>query len=131
MVNALAYDACFRMVENRDRTRPITAAIIMEAKDRLTIQHETHLDQLKDKLKEERVRRVVQPILAGEAVAETSDDTQYVVDLGLIRRSSAGLEVANAIYKEVIPRELNFEIQTDFGNLQQTERWPLGYAQID
>ena len=134
LVNALAYDACFRMAENRDRTRPITAAIIMEAKERLILRRETHLDQLADKLKEERVRRVVQPILAGEVVttgAETSDDTQYVVDLGLIRRSSAGLEVANAIYKEVIPRELNFEIQTSFGSIQRTEWYVMPDGRLD
>ena len=134
LVNALAQEVCFEMVENRDRTRPITAAIFMEAKERLIVRRETHLDQLADKLKEERVRRVIQPILAGEALttgAETSDDTQYVVDLGLIRRSSAGLEVANAIYKEVIPRELNFEIQTSFGSIQRTEWYVMPDGRLD
>lgn len=42
----------------------------------------THLDQLADKLREERVRRVIEPMLAGtlmEGVPE--DDIQYLIDL--------------------------------------------------
>ena len=128
LVNALAQEACFEMVENRDRTRTITAEIVQEAKERLIVGRETHLDQLADKLLEERVRRVVQPILANEEKgvgAEFADDVQYLIDLGLLRRSGVGLEIANAIYKEVIPRELNFGIQLDFEALQRSE-WYIG-----
>jgi hypothetical protein len=108
LVNALAYEACFEMREGRDRARPITPDLIEAAKERLILNRVTHLDQLVHKLEEERVRRVIAPMLAGgslEGVPE--DDRQYLVDLGLLRRDGAGgLVVANPIYREVLPRAL-------------------------
>ncbi len=38
----------------------------MEAKERIILRRETHIDQLVDKLREERVRSVIEPILAGQ-----------------------------------------------------------------
>jgi hypothetical protein len=69
---------------------------------------QSHLDQLADKLKEDRVQRVVAPIIQGvDRTLDGSDqDVSYVVDLGLIKRSRQGARIANAIYREVIPREL-------------------------
>jgi hypothetical protein len=68
----------------------------------------THLDQLADKLREARVRRVIEPMLAGTALGEVpEDDRQYLVDLGLLRREDGGgLVIANPIYREVLPRAL-------------------------
>ena len=34
------------------------------------------------------------------------DDVRYVQELGLVRASEQGLEIANPIYREVIPRGL-------------------------
>ena len=82
---------------------------------------ETHLDQLADKLREERVRRVIEPLLAGEELAEgfRSDDVAYLVDLGLIKQEfGQPIRIANPIYQEVIPRELGWDIQS--GMSQQT-----------
>ena len=65
-----------------------------------------------DKLKEERVHRVISRILAGSD-GDTSfqeDDLQYVEDLGLVRRKPE-LAIANAIYRETLPRELTSPIQ--------------------
>ncbi|HLP46019.1 MAG TPA: ATP-binding protein, partial [Candidatus Kapabacteria bacterium] len=58
LVNALAYEACFEMKEGRDRANAITSKMIEQAKENLILRRETHLDQLSDKLKEDRVRRV-------------------------------------------------------------------------
>ncbi|MFZ2959181.1 MAG: ATP-binding protein [Candidatus Ozemobacteraceae bacterium] len=109
LINALAYEATFEMVENRDRTRPITGRILEEAKERLILGRQTHLDQLTDKLREDRVRKVIQPMLVGGNIDQnvTEDDRQYVLDLGLIRKTPTGLDIANPIYREVIPRELS------------------------
>ncbi len=108
LVNALAYEACFDMRDGRDRSQPVTAPRIEQAKEHLILQRVTHLDQLADKLREARVRRVIEPMLAGTALSEVSeDDRQYLVDLGLLRREgSGGLVVANPIYREVLPRAL-------------------------
>ena len=108
LVNALAYEACFRMKENHDRSRTITAAVIEASSENLILRRETHLDQLTDKLKELRVKRILEPLIAGESLGEnvSEDDLQYTVDLGLVRRDSSGIRVANGIYREVIPRQL-------------------------
>ncbi|MDX1655549.1 MAG: ATP-binding protein, partial [Candidatus Competibacteraceae bacterium] len=84
---ALGYEVCFEMKVNRDRSRPITREMVDQAKENLILRRETHLDQLIDKLQEERVRRVVEPLLVGSEEAERipSDDLQYAQDLGLIK----------------------------------------------
>ena len=112
LVNALAYEACFEMKDGRDRTRPVTAELVARARENLILRRETHLDQLADKLQEPRVRSVVEPILTGTAEPGRmlEDDIQYVVDLGLIERKPE-LTIANAIYKEVIPRALTATTQ--------------------
>ena len=112
LVNALAYEACFDNKAGRDRSRPITVAAVQDAREQLISRRETHLDQLADKLQEERVRRVVEPLLSGASSAEAilADDIEYVRDLGLVRRDDP-IAIANPIYREVIPRELTFPVQ--------------------
>ncbi|MBX7233090.1 MAG: ATP-binding protein [Caldilineales bacterium] len=107
LVNALANEATARMRAGRDRSQPITAGMILEAKENLILRRETHLDQLIDKLKEERVRRVIAPMLQGIDMegAVSEDDLRYAIDLGLIRRTARGMQIANPIYGEIIPRE--------------------------
>jgi hypothetical protein len=114
LVNALAYEACFEMKENRDRSVPITAAIFRAARERLIRSRATHLDQLADKLKEERVYRVIQPMVSGTDSELIAEDVQYCTDLGLIRESPEGLVLANDIYREVLPRELTESLQNRF-----------------
>ncbi|MFP4280772.1 MAG: ATP-binding protein [Halochromatium sp.] len=108
LVNALAYETCFEMREGRDRTRSIDRDMIEQAKEALIARRVTHLDQLADKLREARVRRIIEPMLAGTALGEVPlDDRDYLVDLGLLRRvDGGGLDVANPIYREVLPRML-------------------------
>jgi hypothetical protein len=116
LVNALAYETCFQMREGRDRSQPISAEMIQQAKENLILRRETHLDQLTDKLKEERVRRVIAPMLQGVELegAVSEDDLRYAADLGLIRRTARGPQIANPIYGEIIPRELTFITQLNF-----------------
>ena len=91
LVNSLAQQACFRNEAGRDRSRAITAEAIHEAREQLILRRETHVEQLTDKLEEERVRRVIAPVLSGSGGPETirSDDLQYVRDLGLVARDTA------------------------------------------
>ena len=64
LVNALAYEACFRNKAARDRSRPITLDAVCKARERLVPTRDTHPDQLVDKLQEPRVRRVIEPLLS-------------------------------------------------------------------
>ena len=112
LVNALAYEACFDNKAGRDRSRAIDAEAIQDAREQLIRRRETHLDQLTDKLQEERVRRVVEPLLSGtDATASiAADDLQYVRDLGLVAQDGP-VAIANPIYREVIPRDLTYTTQ--------------------
>ena len=112
LVNALAYEACFDNKAGRDRNQPITANAICDAREQLILRRETHLDQLTDKLQEERVRRVVEPLLSGAAADEAipQDDLEYARDLGLVSRQRP-VAIANPIYQEVIPRDLTYTTQ--------------------
>ncbi|MEM7494972.1 MAG: ATP-binding protein [Myxococcota bacterium] len=114
LVNALAYDLCFRDQAGRDRAKTITVADIDTAKERLIQRRETHLDQLMAKLKQERVHRVLESMMGRYDLHPTEEDFEYVTDLGLIRRDETNSSViANPIYREIIPRVLTASWERD------------------
>ena len=120
LVNALANEACFENEAGRDRSRPITAESILAAREALILRRDTHIDQLAAKLQEDRVRRVIEPLLIGASVDDaTAEDTDYVRDLGLIARDDP-VRMANPIYREVVPRELTRKVQS---KLTQETHW--------
>ena len=111
LVNAVADEACFRRESGRDRRRVIDATDVRDAEEALIARRETHLDQLADKLQEDRVRRVVEPLLSGgDERAFSARDLEYVRDLGLVA-SDDPLRIANPVYAEVVPRELTYAAQ--------------------
>jgi hypothetical protein len=109
LVNALGYELCFRMMGGKERSQAVTADMVVRAKENLILCRDTHLDELAGRLKEKRVRRVIGPMLEGvELIWDVQpDDIQYVMDLGLLKREARGLEIANPIYQEIIPRAFN------------------------
>ncbi|MEM7588731.1 MAG: ATP-binding protein [Myxococcota bacterium] len=112
LVNALAYDVCFRNKAGQDRSKVITVSDMEAAKERLIQRRETHLDQLMAKLKQERVHRVIEPMLLGIEQPMSPQDVEYVQDLGLIHCELNGeMRIANPIYHEVIPRQLSYKHQ--------------------
>ena len=107
LVNALAEESCFETESGRDRSRAITDDDIAAARERLILRCPTHFRHLSDRLHDDRVRRVIDPLLAGYGRLESStdDDASYVQDLGFTA-PNARAEIANPIYGEVIPRFL-------------------------
>ena len=110
LVNALCDLACFRDRAKRNRALAIEQDDIFAAREKLILERRTHLDQLAHKLEEDRVRRVVGPILSGRDAQHHAADLQYARDLGLVA-PDAPLRMANPIYAEVVPRELGFALQ--------------------
>lgn len=107
LVNALARGAIEGSGVAGDQ--PITAALVDEAKERLILARETHLDSLAAKLREPRVRRILEPLLAGTLMGgedSFSEDLDYTRDLGLVAQGRQ-VRVANPIYREVIARVLS------------------------
>jgi len=68
---------------------------------------------LMERLKEPRVRKIIEPLILGEPIHERiSDDYLYVRDLGLIKENADRMVVpGNPIYGEIIVRLLNYGIQ--------------------
>jgi len=132
LVNALAYEACFRKPEQRDRNQPVTVEQMRQARESLILRRDTHLDQLADKLREPRVRHVVEPILAGLGGSEDlpDDDIQYCRDLGLIGLGRP-LAIANRIYAEVIPRQLTWSTQETMVQEQAWYLTPEGHMDME
>ena len=115
LVNALAYEACFRAGPGADPAQPVGVPAIEAAKEALIVRRVTHLDQLADKLREERVRRVILPMLAGSHAADYSlRDLEYVRDLGLVAAKDE-VRMANPVYAEVVPRELTAALRARRG----------------
>ena len=106
LVNALARQLTEVLVT--DRGIPITEGDVVRARELLIARHDTHLDSLAERLREPRVQAIIEPMLAGRSLGDIPpDDIRYIQDLGLARMTGeGGLEVANPIYREVIPRAL-------------------------
>ena len=125
LVNALSRKACFDFETGRDRSRPVAPDDLLSAQEELILNRVTHLDQLADKLKEERVRRVIEPLLSGTGEhGFQAPDLEYVRDLGLIARDDPP-HMANPIYAEVVPRELTYAAQA---GLLQDAAWYVDAA---
>lgn len=88
--------------------QPITDAHMDQAVERLIVARATHLDSLVARLREPRIQRIIEPVIAGGLLASDvpyDDDLSYARDLGLITRTNP-VEIANPIYQEVVLRVL-------------------------
>lgn len=106
LVNALASEIIKKM--GVAPPAPITAEHVDTARERLILARAPHFESLAARLNEPRVRRVIEPLIAGElpVVDEVyNDDVAYVRDLGLIAADKPA-RIANPIYREVIVRIL-------------------------
>jgi len=112
LVNALAQEMCFSAGDIRQRDGAVTPHDVFCAREELILRRETHLDQLTDKLREPRVRRVIEPLLSGGDGAHTALDAEYARDLGLVAQKPP-LRIANPIYGEVLPRVLTSVLQDE------------------
>ena len=111
LVNAVAREVIVKMLQS-DYTRPVTAPLVTEAIQTIILRRDTHIDSLLERLKEDRVRRVVEPMIMGEDFYDRlSDDYQYVTDLGLIKSIRGLIQPSNPIYGEVIACTLSFDAQ--------------------
>ncbi len=106
LVNALAQELTEEIAP--DPAVAITPVMVEKAKETLIRRQDTHLDSLAERLQEQRVKAIVEPMLAGLELGYVSnEDIQFVQDLGLCRMDPlGGLTIANPIYREVLPRVL-------------------------
>jgi len=129
LVNAIARQATEVLVP--DWATPIDLNTINQAKELLIQRQDTHLDSLAERLREERVRAIIEPMLAGQEVGNIpDDDLRYVFDLGLCRDARhQGVIIANPIYREVFPRVLCQTTAVSLGQITPT--WLTTGGELD
>ena len=118
LVNALAR-WCVEKIHHEDFSKPITFADMDEAKEKIIRERGTHLDSLMERMKEPRVRRIVEPVMLGGMVNfdELQDDVRFVLDLGILKMDGKMLVPANPMYAEIIGRYLSWGTQQAMGIL--------------
>ena len=112
LVNALARE-CVEEIHGFRYSETVTAEDIETAKETIIRRRDTHVDSLMERLREPRVRRVVEPVIFGgeRTVSSNSEDWRFVVDLGLLREERGSLVPANRMYAEIIGRYLSRDAQ--------------------
>jgi hypothetical protein len=125
LVNAIAREVIVKILKS-DYTKPVTAELVTRAIQNIILARPTHIDSLLERLREDRVRRVIEPMIIGEGfINKESDDFLYTKDLGLIRvGSDFRIRPANPIYAEVIIRKLSSQIQDEMQTSQCTYKMP-------
>ena len=125
LVNALA-EECVEVIHAYRYDEPVTVDDIATAKEKIIRARGTHVDSLMERLKEPRVRRVVEPVILGkERGAPTNDDDyRYVLDLGILRENEAHVLVpGNPMYAEIMLRYLSNDEQQRFYAKYGTPFW--------
>jgi hypothetical protein len=129
LVNAIARQ--LTEVVAPDPETVITAAMVETAKEILIRRQDTHLDSLAERLREDRIKAIIQPMLAGLELGNIpNEDIQFIQDLGLCRMGDqGGLVIANPIYREVLPRVLTV---TPMASLPQiAPSWLTATGELD
>lgn len=126
LVNALARQMVQTLVPDRQVT--IEVEQVDQAKEILIQRQDTHLDSLAERLREPRVRAIIEPMLAGQELGPVSnEDIQFVLDLGLcVMSSQGGLVIANPIYREVLIRVLTVPPMASLPQIAPTWLTPEG-----
>ena len=124
LVNALAR-WCVEEIHHEDFSKPVTGADMDEAKEKIIRERGTHLDSLMERMKEPRVRRVVEPVMLGGMVNfdELQDDVRFVLDLGILKLDGKVLKPSNPMYAEIIGRYLSWGTQQAMGMLVPETPW--------
>ncbi|MEI6386592.1 MAG: AAA-like domain-containing protein [Spirochaetota bacterium] len=91
----------------------VTIAHIEEAKELLIQARAVHLDSLAERLRDPRIKRIVETIMVGESdpTLTQGDDFVLACDLGLVAKEGGSPVISNPIYREVIARVLSQGMQ--------------------
>ena len=129
LVNAIARE-CVEKILDDDHSKTITANMISQAIDAIILRRDVHIDSLLDKLREERVKKIIEPMLLGAQgkINRDEDDFAYTKDLGLIRTDRNKIEPANPVYAEVIVRTLSWNTQAEITEKDSPYKMPRYFS---
>ena len=110
IVNSLFKRATMRILDF-ESVETVELKHIEKAQEQMIMARETHLDALGERLRDPRIRHVVEPLITSEFdpnLGRTNSDVVLAIDLGLVRwTSETGLTISNPIYAEILTRHLN------------------------
>ena len=108
LVNAIAHE-CVAKIHGSRLSEVITVDDVGMAKEAIIRRRDTHVDSLMERMREPRVRRIVEPLISGDKsdVTYNDDDYRFITDLGLLRVDRGALVPANPMYAEIIGRYLS------------------------
>jgi len=115
LVNALAREIVVKILDN-DFSKTIRLEHVEQAVQTLTMRRYTHIDDLRERIKETGVQQIVEHMILGETEKYDwlDDDYQYVLDLELLREDEEkGLVPSNPIYGEIIIHTLTASLQME------------------
>jgi hypothetical protein len=116
LVNALAAEITETM--RIPAGQPVTEGHVEIAREQLIEARPMHLDSLAARLAEPRVRKVIEPIIAGTRPGRLDsvydNDLAYARDLGLVAPGKPA-RIANDIYSEVAARVLGASVEEAIG----------------
>jgi hypothetical protein len=123
LVNAVARE-CVDEIMQKDYSKLITPDLTEQAVRDIILKRGMHFDSLMERLKEDRVCKVIEQLITGGRTDKDSDDYLYVRDLGLIRENDRITEPANPIYAELIIRTLSRSVQESIEQTHQNYTIP-------
>ncbi|MDR2730138.1 MAG: ATP-binding protein, partial [Treponema sp.] len=110
IVNSLFQRATMRVLRE-DNYETVTLDHIIAAREKMIQTRETHLDALGVRLRDPKIKHVIESILVGNndpEMGRTSPDVGLAIDLGLIKWDAAnGFTISNPVYEEILTRYLN------------------------
>ena len=110
LVNALLQKCVWDLCPNGE---VVTIGHVRQAREQLIVDRAVHLDSLAERLRDARVKHVVETIITGEMDPQLTegDDFSLTLDLGLVAVEDGNPQIANPIYREVIARVLSYGMQ--------------------
>jgi hypothetical protein len=110
IVNSLFKRATMRVLDEESR-ETVTVEHVLRAREQMIEARETHLDALGQRLRDPRIKAVIESIFVGNndpSLGRANPDVELAMDLGLIAwKSETGFTIANPIYEEILTRYLN------------------------
>lgn len=87
--------------------------MVEKAVHTVILRRDVHTDSLLERLHEERVRKIIEPVILGyaENIDYLSDNFMYCMDLGLIKYENGQIVPGNRIYGDVFILTLSYNTQ--------------------
>jgi hypothetical protein len=96
---------------DEESTETVNFDLVRQARQQMIDARETHLDALGERLRDPRIKRVIQTIMTGAVdmdMGRTNPAVELAMDLGLVTwNTDTGFIIANPIYEEIMTRYLN------------------------